>query len=173
MTWRESFTCVGDSQLLRFCNYLSIDSAFCVSGQTIGEIRLRLKQCSSLPTKVIALVGTNDLRRKSVTWPALRKDYLALIRHLLRRTERLVLVVTPVIPYLANSSEHLDLVERLQHLAYSLRPRLSLVDLRTVSTGSVWADLFERRYPSGRPDNLHLNRRAFDLLRAELDKLLG
>lgn len=167
----EEYTCIGDSQLNRFCNYSNTDPSLCLPGRRIREIHQFVKRLDSLPAKLIVCVGTNDLRR-GVDVQQLLKDFRAFIRHLLRRSTDIILLVTPIIPYLAGKPQHLERVRSLRDLACSFVPRLTVLDLGTWNErGLVKPHFFEERYFSGKPDNLHLNHKAFAFLVSLLRRL--
>jgi len=171
--WR-GFQLVGDSQLNRFGNFLGCDTSLCFSGITISELRRELKRRSSVPTHIILLIGTNDLMRdpSEVT---LKRDYLALVKFLLRNCERLILVSTPVILRRADDESHFKYLNFLNGLvgSFATDRKVSIVDLKTYSGRSILRpDYFERHFPSGRVDKLHLNGIAFRDLLKGLEKVI-
>jgi len=166
------FVCIGDSQLNRFCKFIKADPSLCLPGRSIREIHLYVKNLRSLPSNVIVLVGSNDLLRSGSSFPQISRDFRAFIRHLCRRCSKIIVITTPVIPFLCGESQHLEWVRGLRDLACSFVPRAAVVDLGTWDErGLTRPDYFELRYYSGRVDRLHLNRKAFTYLLSLLDRV--
>jgi len=165
---------VGDSQLNRFARYCKVDSSVCFPGNSISELRSKLKHLGGLPQNIILLIGSNDLKR-DVDEHCLKRDYRALVKFIIRNCKRVILVATPVIPKRAWDPNHFVKLQVLNDMLYSFQSdsRVSVVDLRTYSEGEITKpEFFERYYYDGRRDMLHLNALAFDFLLELLQPLL-
>ena len=171
----NDFTLVGDSQLRRFAKFCGVDDRLCFSGCTISELKIRLKGCGTLPQKVILLIGTNALM-KSATKENLKKDYISLVKYLLRNCDKIILIVCPIIPRKRNELSHWNAVNYLNSLIYFFHnnAKISIIDLKTDQSNMLLKPhFFEKRFYDGRTDLIHLNRNAFQFLLSHLRNIVN
>lgn len=124
-----------------------------------------------MPSRLVLLVGSNDLLKNS-SRDNIKRDYLSLVRFCLRNCEKLVLIVCPAIPRKQKDPAHWDALNFLNGLVYSFKghPKIKIVDLKTHEKNRITkVGFYEKRFPDGRPDYLHLNRVAFVALRDILE----
>jgi len=101
------YVLVGDSQLNRFARYCKLDNSLCFPGHCINELHGRLKQLSAIPSHIILLIGSNDLKRDA-SKSDLRGDYRALVKYVLRQVERVILLAVPIILRLAHDPSNFE-----------------------------------------------------------------
>ena len=158
----NGYTLLGDSQLQRFARFCSLDDSFCFPGCVISELKIHLKN-SSTPKKAILLIGSNDLL-KDTAIPDLKRDYISLVRYLLRNCDKVVLTLCPVIPRKVYERRHWQALNYLNSLVFSFKGhhKVSIVDLKTHSSKALLKPhFFEKYFYNGRVDQLHLNKTAF------------
>lgn len=169
----SDYVLIGDSQLRRFARYCSLPHDYCYSGCTISKLKSHLKSVPSLPKKVIVMIGSNDLNQNSPV-QNLKRDYLSLVKYILRQCDHVILLVCPVILRKRSESSHWTALNYLTSLTYSFQSN-SKVDVLNLNIQSSTCVLkphyFEQYYSHGKIDELHLNSIAFDCLRSALQSV--
>lgn len=170
----ENVNAIGDSQVVRFMNYLRYDCkvksihSVGLSGATVGGVKKFLKANRSvLPLEgtICVFCGTNDVLRAS-DMQVFRNDYRSLIK-LIRnvfRPKLLVLVSVPPLIRIRKDQARSALLQGYNEYIASFARRDCKV-LRWVISGQDAESIFQYRYRNtGRPDLIHLNKLGFRML---------
>lgn len=173
---------MGDSQFLRFSKYINQSSSsvrkiqYAVSGQTIRDLYELLCQGKHpIHDRVILMIGTNNLVRRTPSLSEMKKIYSLIIGMLKSRVKQLILVTLPPVPLHKSDPKHWltwnsfnDFIERVAN-----GPNVKFADFGSktlISKDIVNTNLFELSYEgSGNIDLIHLNKNGFNLLKNVLD----
>lgn len=173
---------MGDSQFVRFSrqllNYENMSYRqiqYCVSGQTILDLYTQLKREEfDVHTKVIVMIGTNDMLRNS-NINDMKMRYWKLLDYLKRRTKKLILVTIP--PIAKDQHKPIHWV-KLQIFNEFIRKQvdgkhiscINLSDKLLIGKNQVNLNYYEKCYNnSPKPDLIHLNRKGFEVLKNLID----
>ncbi|XP_067011639.2 maternal effect protein oskar-like [Anabrus simplex] len=176
-----SYQLIGDSMLLRFaeqilglrCKYENglRFLGYCVSGQTLKDLRMRLKaEFYRVSDKVILLIGTNDLLRD--TKPDRMQTRMKSILRYIRETASEVVVLTvPPVPKLAFKEDHWSRLQAFNSFILTLNDDVTIrvadiTSLYVARPGLCRMDYFEKFYESNRRvDKIHLNKKGLTVIK--------
>ena len=173
MTDLSSVVLLGDSifrrLLSKFPGYFSgISSTFCISGQSIHELKLCIKANRNLLRKkvVVVLIGTNDLNN-CVALNHINQSVKTLLRVLRNLKCEVYILETLPIARWGLSAESQTAVRKYCEFLYTCHT-LGVKVIKAFdaffSSGEVDLSLYCNYYPSGRVDRLHPNSEGLSLL---------
>ena len=173
MTDLNSVILLGDSifcrLLSKYPGYFSeLSSIFCISGQFIHELKLKIKANRNLVRGkiVVVLIGTNDLKDR-VDLNHINQSVKTLLRLLRNLGCRIYIVETLPIARWGLTAESQTSIRKYCEFLYSchtLGVKLIKVFDTFFVNGEVDLSLYCNYYPSGRVDRIHPNSEGLSLL---------
>jgi len=93
----------------------------------------KVKRLWYSPPKSDTLIGINDLMKSATKEILMKKDYLSLVKYLLRNYDKINLIVCPIIPRKWNEQSRWNAVIYFNSLKYSIHnnAKIIIIDLRT------------------------------------------
>jgi lysophospholipase L1-like esterase len=177
---------VGDSHVLRFQRYLKANphvkvpfelrEIIAVSGATAHDLKSQIKTSrpameSKLP--LLIFVGTNDIT-KHTPIKRLKNEFLSLLRLIKRLyapSTILILALPPFLRYL-NSPKVLGQIDDFNKWLATLQSTHTCVITLPIYQQNARHYFLPFYYNSSRPDRIHLNHHAYQLLIKEVGKVL-